>query len=123
MNKKLLFATIVSALGSFLFGFDTAVISGTTKFISHYFQLTDTTLGITVSIALWGTVIGSIAVGKPGDIYGRKIMLLICGVLYFISAIGCALAGGWYFLLASRFIGGLAIGGASVMAPMYIAEI
>jgi len=123
MNKKLLFATIVSALGSFLFGFDTAVISGTTKFISHYFQLTDTTLGITVSIALWGTVIGSIAVGKPGDVYGRKIMLSICGVLYFISAIGCALAGGWYVLIVSRFIGGLAIGGASVMAPMYIAEI
>ncbi|MGD1006541.1 MAG: sugar porter family MFS transporter [Ignavibacteriaceae bacterium] len=123
MNKKLLFATIVSALGSFLFGFDTAVISGTTKFISYYFQLTDTTLGITVSIALWGTVIGSIVIGKPGDVYGRKIMLSICGVLYFISALGCALAGGWYVLIVSRFIGGLAIGGASVMAPMYIAEI
>jgi sugar porter (SP) family MFS transporter len=123
MNKKLLFATVVSALGSFLFGFDTAVISGTTKFISHYFQLSDTTLGITVSIALWGTVIGSIAVGKPGDFYGRKIMLSFCGVLYFISAFGCALADNWYILLFSRFIGGLAIGGASVMAPMYIAEI
>jgi len=123
MNKKLLFATIVSALGSFLFGFDTAVISGTTKFISHYFQLTDTTLGITVSIALWGTVIGSIAIGKPGDVYGRKKMLSICGVLYFISAIGCALSSGWYILIVSRFIGGLAIGGASVIAPMYIAEI
>jgi len=123
MNKKLLFATVVSALGSFLFGFDTAVISGTTKFISNYFQLTDTTLGITVSIALWGTVIGSIAVGKPGDVYGRKLLLSICGVLYFISAIGCALSTGWYVLLVARFIGGLAIGGASVMAPMYIAEI
>jgi sugar porter (SP) family MFS transporter len=123
MNKKLIFATIVSALGSFLFGFDTAVISGTTKFISHYFQLTDTTLGITVSIALWGTVIGSIAVGKPGDVYGRKPLLSFCGILYFISALGCALSGSWYVLLISRFIGGLAIGGASVMAPMYIAEI
>ncbi len=123
MNKKLLFATVVSALGSFLFGFDTAVISGTTKFISQYFNLTDTTLGITVSIALWGTVIGSIAVGKPGDIFGRKVMLFACGVLYFVSAFGCALASGWYVLLFSRFVGGLAIGAASVMAPMYIAEI
>ena len=123
MNKKLLFATVVSALGSFLFGFDTAVISGTTKFISQYFHLTDTTLGITVSIALWGTVIGSISVGKPGDLYGRKKILSICGILYFISAIGCALSGSWHMLLVSRFIGGLAIGGASVMAPMYIAEI
>ena len=65
LNRKLLFATIVSALGSFLFGFDTAVISGTTKYITQFFNLTDSTLGITVSIALWGTVIGAIAVGKP----------------------------------------------------------
>lgn len=123
MNRKLLFATIVSALGSFLFGFDTAVISGTTKFITQYFGLTDATLGITVSIALWGTVIGAIAVGKPGDIFGRRAMLFICGASYFISALGCALSAGWWTLLFSRFLGGLAIGAASVMAPMYIAEI
>jgi sugar porter (SP) family MFS transporter len=123
MNKRLLFATIVSALGSFLFGFDTAVISGTTKFITQYFHLTDASLGFTVSIALWGTVIGSIIIGKPGDIYGRRAMLTLCGILYFFSAFGCALANNWYFLLFSRFIGGLAIGAASVMAPMYIAEI
>ena len=123
MNKKLLFATIVSALGSLLFGFDTAVISGTTKFISQYFSLTDSTLGFTVSIALWGTVLGSIVIGKPGDLFGRKAMLYLCGILYLISAVGCALAHSWTVLLASRFLGGLAIGAASVMAPMYIAEI
>jgi len=123
MNKSLLFATVVSALGSFLFGFDTTVISGTTKFIAEHFGLTDATLGMTVSIALWGTVIGSIAVGKPGDVFGRRVMLSTCGLLFFISAIGCALAGNWYLLLTSRFLGGLAIGAASVMAPMYIAEI
>ena len=123
MNKKLLFATIVSALGSFLFGFDTAVISGTTKFISQYFNLTDASLGITVSIALWGTVLGSIVVGKPGDIFGRRAILSVCGILYFISALGCAFSEGWYVLLVSRFFGGIAIGAASVMAPMYIAEI
>jgi len=123
MNKKLLFATVVSALGSFLFGFDTAVISGTTKFITEYFNLTDTTLGITVSIALWGTVLGSIAVGKSGDIRGRRFILLVCGVFYFVSAIGCAIATDWSILLFSRFLGGVAIGAASVMSPMYIAEI
>ena len=123
MNKKLLFATIVSALGGFLFGFDTAVISGTTEFIKPFFGLTDATLGFTVSIALIGTVIGSIAVGKPGDVFGRRAMLFFCGALYFISAIGCAVTDSWYVLLVSRFIGGLGIGAASVMAPMYIAEI
>ncbi|HTR82484.1 MAG TPA: sugar porter family MFS transporter [Bacteroidota bacterium] len=123
MNKNLLFATVVSALGGLLFGFDTAVISGTTEFIKSYFALTDSTLGFTVSIALIGTVIGSIAVGKPGDIFGRRSMLFLCGGLYFISAIGCSLSQSWYFLLSSRFLGGLGIGAASVMAPMYIAEI
>ncbi|HUI29415.1 MAG TPA: sugar porter family MFS transporter [Candidatus Acidoferrales bacterium] len=123
MNRNLLFATVVSALGSFLFGFDTAVISGTTKFISQYFSLSDATLGITVSVALWGTVVGAISVGKPGDTFGRRIMLFICGAMYFVSAIGCALSTAWWTLLVSRFVGGLAIGAASVMAPMYIAEI
>jgi SP family xylose:H+ symportor-like MFS transporter len=123
MNKNLLFATVVSALGSFLFGFDTAVISGTTKFISQYFSLTPMSLGWTVSIALWGTVIGSIVIGKPGDVYGRKAMLFLCGILYLFSALGCAFATTWIMLLTARFLGGLAIGAASVMAPMYIAEI
>ena len=123
LNKKLLFATIVSALGSFLFGFDTAVISGTTKYITQFFNLTDSTLGFTVSIALWGTVLGAIAVGKPGDLWGRRFILFVCGIFYFLSAVGCAFATGWYFLLFSRFLGGLAIGASSVMAPMYIAEI
>lgn len=123
MNRNLLFATVVSALGSFLFGFDTAVISGTTKFITAFFTLTDTTLGVTVSVALWGTMIGSLVVAKPGDLWGRRVVLIACGAAYFVSALGCALAGGWYTLLAFRFLGGIAIGASSVMAPMYIAEI
>ncbi|HMK37695.1 MAG TPA: MFS transporter, partial [Bacteroidota bacterium] len=123
MNKNLLLATAVSALGSFLFGFDTAVISGTTKYITAFFGLTDATLGITVSVALWGTMLGSISVGKPGDLWGRRIVLVACGAVYFVSALGCALAAGWYTLLVFRFLGGIAIGASSVMAPMYIAEI
>jgi SP family xylose:H+ symportor-like MFS transporter len=123
MNANLLFATIVSALGSFLFGFDTAVISGTTKSLQQVFSLSDVSLGWTVSIALWGTVVGSIIIGKPGDVWGRKAMLFLCGILYLLSAFGCAFATTWSILLVSRFLGGLAIGAASVMAPMYIAEI
>lgn len=123
MNRNILFATVVSALGSFLFGFDTAVISGTTKFISQFFGLTDSTLGVTVSVALWGTVLGSIIVGKPGDIWGRRVVLMVTGAIYFISSIGTGMATGWYMLLIFRFLGGIAIGAASVVAPMYIAEI
>ncbi len=123
MNRDLLFATVVSALGSLLFGFDTAVISGTTSFITNFFGLTDTTLGITVSMALWGTVVGSIIIGKPGDLWGRRAMLMVCAALYLLSAFGSAFATGWYMLLSARFVGGIAIGASSVMAPMYIAEI
>lgn len=123
MKTNLYFATLVSALGGFLFGFDTAVISGTTSFITPYFALTDLTLGFTVAIALIGTIIGSIVVGKPCDIYGRNAMLKITAVLYMVCAVGCGLAPNWYVLLFARFLGGLAVGAASVAAPMYIAEI
>ena len=123
MKKYLYFATFVSALGGFLFGFDTAVISGTTRFITAYFHLTNLSLGFTVSIALIGTILGSLLVGKPCDIYGRNRMLTVTAVLYFICGVGCGLAPNWFVLLFSRFLGGLAVGGASVVAPMYIAEI
>lgn len=123
-NKSfVLFNTIVAALGGFLFGFDTAVISGTTTALQEVFSLDEYWLGFTVAIALIGTIVGSIAVGKPGDALGRKKVLIGLAVLYTISAIGSALAGNWYWFLFYRFIGGLAVGGSSVMAPMYIAEI
>jgi MFS transporter, SP family, xylose:H+ symportor len=123
MKKHLYFATFVSALGGFLFGFDTAVISGTTRFITDTFDLTNVSLGFTVSIALVGTILGSLLVGRPCDVYGRNRMLSVTAVLYFICGVGCGLAPNWYVLLFSRFLGGLAVGAASVVAPMYIAEI
>ncbi|MEJ2051309.1 MAG: MFS transporter, partial [Calditrichota bacterium] len=116
-------ATIIVALGGFLFGFDTAVISGTVSSLERVFTLNDFWLGFTVAVALIGTIIGSIGVGKPGDLFGRKKVLVVLAVFYTISAVGSALARDWYLFLFFRFLGGLAVGGASVVSPMYIAEI
>ena len=123
LNAYLLKATVVAALGGLLFGFDTAVISGTTHALTEQFSLTASSLGFTVSMALWGTVVGSLFAGIPGDRYGRRGSLRVMAILYLLSALGCAFAWGWYPLVAARFIGGLGIGGSSVLGPMYIAEI
>lgn len=123
MNPYLFRATIVAALGGLLFGFDTAVIAGTTAALTELFQLTPLQLGITVSSALWGTVLGAMFGGWSGDRFGRRDSLRILGVFYLVSALGCAFAWDWYSFLFSRFLGGLAIGASSVLGPMYIAEI
>jgi len=123
LNSSLLKSTVVAALGGLLFGFDTVVISGTTQALTDLFHLTGITLGATVASAIAGTIIGSMLAGIPGEAYGRRDSLRILAVLYLISAVGCALAPNWSALLAFRLIGGLAIGGSSVLGPMYIAEI
>lgn len=123
MNGKLLFITFVAALGGFLFGFDTAVISGTDPFVVPYFGLSDNQWGFTVASALLGTIVGSISAGLPADRIGRRNSLFIAAVLYLISALGCALAPSWAILVASRFVGGIGVGLASVLSPMYIAEV
>jgi SP family arabinose:H+ symporter-like MFS transporter len=123
VSVTLVKSTLVAALGGLLFGFDTAVIAGTTADLTKAFSLTSSTLGLTVSIALVGTVIGSLLAGIPGDKYGRRDSLRFMAVLYLISAVGCALAWDWYSLIFFRLIGGLGIGGSSVLGPMYIAEI
>jgi MFS transporter, SP family, xylose:H+ symportor len=123
LTARLLFSTTVAALGGLLFGFDTAVISGATDWLQRVFVLTPTTLGVTVTSALIGTVVGSIVVGRPADALGRRAVLFILAVLYLASGLGCALAWGWWSFMTFRFIGGLAVGGASVVSPMYIAEI
>ncbi len=123
MTGTLLKSTIVAALGGLLFGFDTAVIAGTTAGLTTAFSLTPRSLGLTVAIALVGTVIGSLAAGIPGDRYGRRDSLRLMAILYVLSAAGCAFAWDWYSLVFFRFVGGLAIGGSSVLGPMYIAEI
>ena len=122
-NSYLLRCALVAALGGLLFGFDTAVISGATRALTEQFSLSPAMLGLTVSTALWGTVLGSLLAGPPGDRYGRRACLSALGALYILSALGSALAWNWYCLMAFRVIGGLAIGGSSVIGPMYIAEI
>jgi hypothetical protein len=123
LNSVLLKTTGVAALGGLLFGFDTAVISGTTSALSQVFDLSSKSLGITVSIAIWGTVVGAMLAGFPGERYGRRDSLRGLALFYLVSALGCAFAWNWWSLVTFRFIGGLGIGGSSVLGPMYIAEI
>jgi len=122
-NKYLLYSTIVASLGGLLFGFDTAVISGTTGWLEKTFDLSSFWLGFTVASALIGTIIGAIIIGKPADKYGRKNVLFFVALLYLISALGSAFAWDWYSFLFFRLIGGIAVGAASVVSPLYIAEI
>jgi sugar porter (SP) family MFS transporter len=122
-KTKLYLTSFTAALGGLLFGFDTAVISGTTNAITKYFVLDDTMLGWAVSSALIGCLVGSITAGKPGDIFGRKAMLKVMALLFLLSALGTGLASSLSMFVAFRFIGGVAIGSASVLSPMYISEI
>src|SRR6266700_5370900 len=123
LNAFLAKSTLVAALGGLLFGFDTVVISGTTSGLTLAYNLSPFLKGFTVSAALWGTVVGSLLAGIPGDRFGRRDSLRIMAVLYLLSAVGCAGAWSWGALVFFRFVSGLAIGGSSVLGPMYIAEI
>ncbi|NIA29340.1 MAG: sugar porter family MFS transporter [Actinobacteria bacterium] len=123
MKFTLVRAAIIAALGGLLFGFDTAVISGTTRWLQNVFELSSFELGFSVASALIGTIIGAILTGKPADRLGRRNTLFILATFYFVSALGSALAWNWYSFLFFRFLGGLGVGGASVVSPMYIAEI
>jgi sugar porter (SP) family MFS transporter len=123
LNKYLLKATAVGALGGLLFGFDTAVIAGTTQQLTTVFTLTPATLGLTVSIGLFGTILGAMTSGALGQKIGGREALRIMAILYLLSAVGCAFAWNWDVLMVARFIGGIGIGGSSVLGPVYIAEL
>ena len=123
LSSSLIKSTVVAALGGLLFGFDTAVIAGTTDALTRVFALTPNSLGLTVASALIGTILGAWLANIPGDRYGRRDSLRVMAILYLLSALGCAIAWDWNSLVLFRFIGGLGIGGSSVLGPMYIAEI
>jgi len=114
---------LTGALGGLLFGFDTAVIAGVTHSLQLQYALTAGQEGFTVAIALYGTVVGAIFSGPLGQRIGSRTALRIMGLLYVISALGCALALNWPMFLVFRFLGGLGIGGSSVLGPVYIAEL
>lgn len=122
-NSKVFFWSVTVALGGFLFGFDTAVISGAEQSIQAVWELNVFQHGLTVSIALIGTVFGAMLGGIPADQLGRKRTLFWIAVLYLISALGSALATDWYMFMIFRFLGGLGVGASSVTAPMYISEV
>jgi sugar porter (SP) family MFS transporter len=123
LQRKVLFWSIVTALGGFLFGFDTAVISGAEKAIQQLWQLNAFEHGFTISIALIGTVLGAMFGGIPSDRLGRRQTLRWIAVLYLVSAVGAALAPAWVPFMVFRFLGGLGVGASSVTAPLYISEI
>ncbi|HEY6901168.1 MAG TPA: sugar porter family MFS transporter [Puia sp.] len=124
MGRKNVFIwSLVIALGGFLFGFDTAVISGAEQSIQSYWKLTALQHGLTISIALIGTVIGALTGAIPTDRYGRKTTLYIIAALYLVSSVGTAASTNWYAFLLFRFLGGFGVGASSVTAPIYISEI
>lgn len=123
MKGYVVLISIVAAFGGLLFGFDTAVISGTINFIQPYFGLSEVGLGWTVSSLLFGCILGVSIAGKAGDHYGRKKVLMFAAALFFISALGSALSHQLFYFVASRIIGGIGVGVASILSPMYIAEI
>ena len=122
-QKKVILWSLVVALGGFLFGFDTAVISGAEKSIQEYWQLNSFQHGLTVSIALIGTIFGALFGSIPSDKLGRKQTLFFVAVLYLIASLGTALSQSWYLFLVFRFLGGIGVGASSVTAPVYISEI
>lgn len=118
-----IFMAVVAAIGGILFGYDTAVISGTTEIVKNQFQLTDMMEGWYVGCALIGSIAGVLAAGSLSDYLGRKLTMLISAALFSISAIGCAVCGSFDALVAFRIIGGIGIGIVSIVSPIYISEV
>jgi sugar porter (SP) family MFS transporter len=123
LNATLLGATLVAALGGLLFGFDTIVISGCQTQLKSLFHLDSFQQGFMTASAIIGTVLGALSAARPGDLYGRRDSLKVAGALYFVCALGCALAWGFWPLIGFRMIGGIAVGASSVLGPLYLAEI
>ncbi|HWF65212.1 MAG TPA: sugar porter family MFS transporter [Rhizomicrobium sp.] len=123
MNAIVIRGVLVGALAGLLFGFDTAVIAGVTGQLRQTYQLSPAWLGFTVSSALWGTLPGALLAGVPGNRFGARQCLKAIGMLYVVSAAGCALAWNWQALVVFRVLAGLAIGASTVLAPVYMTEI
>ncbi len=119
----LLFLAATAALGGLLFGFDIAIITGAGPFLTLHFQLTDLSLGWAFSSLLFGCVIGSAVAGRVTNRYGRRNILLWVAALFFFTSIATSVAPSFTTFVLARFLGGLAVGGASILSPMYVAEV
>lgn len=122
-NLFVLRISSVAALGGFLFGYDTAVIAGAIGFLKDKFELTPLAVGWTVSSAIWGCLLGAILAGWASDLWGRKKVLILTAILFCISAIGSAITNDFTFFIIARFVGGIGVGAASMVSPLYISEV
>ncbi|MDE3212595.1 MAG: sugar porter family MFS transporter, partial [Bacteroidota bacterium] len=122
-NGKVVLWALIVAIGGFLFGFDTAVISGAEKSIQQYWHLSDFEHGLTISIAIVGTIAGALLGSIPSDRIGRKKTLLLVALFFLVASLGTAFSANWFLFLFFRFLGGLGVGVSSVTAPIYISEI
>ena len=121
--RYVLLLAATAALGGLLFGFDIAIITGAGPFLTEYFKLSDLSLGCAFSSLLFVCVIGSAVAGRLTDFYGRKKILLLVAILFAITSLGTGAAPSFTLFVVARFIGGLAVGGASILSPMYVAEV
>lgn len=121
--RYVIFLAATAALGGLLFGFDIAIITGAGPFLTQHFQLSDLGLGSAFSSLLFGCVVGSTIAGRLTDFYGRKKILLAVAVLFAATSVYTGVAPSFAAFLAARFLGGLAVGGASILSPMYVSEI
>lgn len=119
----ILFLAVVAACGGFLFGYDTAVISGTIKQVTTLFGLNDIEQGWYVGCALVGSIAGVAVAGTMSDWIGRRLTMIFASIMFSVSAIGCALCGSYQWLVFYRIVGGIGIGIVSIVSPMYISEI
>jgi MFS transporter, SP family, arabinose:H+ symporter len=118
-----IFVTVIAAIGGLLFGFDTAIVAGATRYLKDQFALNSLQEGWAVSVVLIGCMFGAGLAGSISDRIGRKRFMLVSAVLFFVSALGCAFPQNIFQFVVFRFIGGLGIGSASILAPLYIAEV
>ncbi len=119
----MVFLASAAALGGLLFGFDIAIITGAGPFLAEHFHLGDLSLGFAFSSLLFGCVVGSAVAGRVTDLYGRRKILLWVAVIFALTSVGTGLAPGFPAFLVARFLGGIAVGGASILSPMYVAEV
>jgi len=121
--RYVIFLATTAALGGLLFGFDIAIITGAGPFLTRHFKLDDLSLGWAFSSLLFGCILGSLAAGRYTDRYGRRKILLWVATLFSITSVATAVAPTFAMFIVARFLGGIAVGGASILSPMYVSEV